>query len=344
MLYLYLAKFEFHRSIASEEIDCEFECCFLLIDFDDFSFTSLEWTRENSCVVTDFDRCFVFSIFLIDHSLYAEKLSLCHGHRSCTSAEESCDIWSISHDIPWLIGHYHLYEDVSWKDVFLILYWSASFFQSDYIMKRNKTIKDIFLKIKHFSSLHEWSTDIIFCARDNSDDIPFRLWGEELWHEEKIKKWLLCYWLRCHFELITWFSRDIDWLFYHRRPREIGSTWCVYPASEPEESITEEESQQIRKDSHTDDNRYYYLEKSLCFYMSRPYDMLEFCYRFFEKICHKKRELGAKNQCEYRKKQGRVNTLSPELLKLHISRILSCPIPVMRYFSACLYGVCDGGW
>jgi hypothetical protein len=46
-------------------------------------------------------------------------------------------------------------------------------------VKSNVAIEDILLEIEHLSSLHERSADIIFCARDDSDDIPFRLWSEE---------------------------------------------------------------------------------------------------------------------------------------------------------------------
>lgn len=60
------------------------------------------------------------------------------------------------------------------------------------------------------------------------------------------------------------------------------------PISESEETITKYEGQEVGKDSHSYDDRDNYFEKSLCFYMSRPYDMFEFCHRFFEKICHKK--------------------------------------------------------
>jgi hypothetical protein len=120
-LGLHTSELDLDWSISPEEVDHHLDKSFSSIDFDDLSFTSLEWTTADDDIVTDLHISFVFfTLFGKDSFEFFEFFSPDRNWNS-TSTEKSCNVWSVTYDIPTLIGDDHLYEDIPGEDIFLSL-------------------------------------------------------------------------------------------------------------------------------------------------------------------------------------------------------------------------------
>jgi hypothetical protein len=146
---------DLYRSITSEDIDHDFEHSFLSVDFDDFSFTSLEWTSTDSDELTDLHISLVLFALFLEDSLELLEFCTTDWNWDSTRSEETSDIRSIADDIPALIGDNHLDEDISWENIFLFLDLDSALSDRDAIMSWDKYVDDMIFESKCFSTLHE---------------------------------------------------------------------------------------------------------------------------------------------------------------------------------------------
>ncbi len=169
--FLYLKEVEFHRSLAAEHVDEDFDLSAVFVDVGNLSFEVFERTIVDLYGVS---LCNIEGkLWLTDAHTFLERGDFFFRNRGWggTRSDKSSDVWGVAHDVPGVVGDDHLDQHVAWEDFFFDRF-ALAVFDFDLLFFWNKDIEDLFFHVHGLDALVKVIRHVLLVTGVGVDCVP----------------------------------------------------------------------------------------------------------------------------------------------------------------------------
>lgn len=169
-----LQEVQLHRSLSAEHRYENSDLASLIVHFGNLAFELLERTVDDADQVSDRKVGSMLDLIRIHSAEELVNLGLVERSRDISRSYETGNSRGISNDIPRVISHDHVHEDISRIDP-LLFFDSLPCLDLDLLLARNDDIENLVFHAQRFDSLLEVSENGILISGICMDRVPISL-------------------------------------------------------------------------------------------------------------------------------------------------------------------------